>query len=435
MEIKLKDGKSLTLPSDKEKRAPFVAEIIKNRGHVPGKDQRIEWREFFDAFTNRDTVTTGDIRALLQSSIEIAIREPVEPIMAITPLFTKIVAKGLDVKVVAGAMGAVYASDYPERGTAPEVSVQQGGGMQVCFIGKSGLQVSWTDEVLRYSTWDLISLMLKQMRLALVRHKEAKAVDFLRNLGTELFNNRTPATSAYGVLTGRGIDGSANGSLTHDDILKALAHGMTQGYAYDTMLVNPQFYFMGLRDPVLRHMYLAHGGGSMFRGWQGNPGPLDPWSNGSMGSMGPSHGSTFTPYDSPSGDTPSGMAGKEFGMTSTPPLQVPYFPWNFRIIASPSIPFDEVTNTGDIIFTSSGNVGLYLEDEGTSQIEWRDETTETQIIKLKERYGFAVANEGQGIGVMKNVKLERNYWDGTIDFHSMDIDAEIAADTDLSSVL
>ena len=46
--------------------------------------------------------------------------------------------------------------------------------------------------------------------------------------------------------------------------------------------------------------------------------------------------------------------------------------------------------------------------------EWRDENTEVVKVKIRERYGFAVAHEGQGVGVLRNVKVAPNYFNGIV---------------------
>ena len=370
-------------------------------------------------------MATSEIRPLLQSSMEILIREPVEPMMHITGLYNRVAAKGLQTQVLAGAMGAVTAADIPEHGTYPEVMFQIGGALQTAWIGKSGIAVSFTDEALRYSTWDIMALNLRHMGRALVRHKEQKAVAFLRTLGTELFNNASPTTSLFGVCTGRGLDGLGNGSMTMDDLFKGMAHMDEEGFSPDVLLMNPQFFYLWLQDPLLRGMVLSHGGGQWFNQGTGMAGPLDPWSNGSMGAQGPSLGNKIVPGGSPSGGTATGIAGREHGMTAAP--SVPgYFPWPFRIVVSPLVPFDPTTKLGDIYLLSSGNIGFYLEDEAVRSVEWRDEAVDTVKVKFLERYGFAVAHEGQGVGVFKNVKLERNYWDGVLSAMTMNIDSEIS---------
>lgn len=427
MKFLLKDGSEMDLPSESTAATRFVADLFRNQGRCEDEGVNMAWDDMYRMLSPRfnDAVGTPDIRPLLQSSMEILIREPVEPLMVITGLFNRVQAAGLNTQVLAGAVGAVTAADIPEHGTYPETMFQLGGALQTAWIGKSGIAASFTDEALKYSTWDIMAMNLRLMGAALVRHKEQKASSFLRTLGTELYNNASPTTSMFGVCTGRGLDMQANGSLTVDDLFKAMAHMAEEGFQPDVLLLNPLFFYQFLMDPVMRAMMLAHGGGSYFENWRGNPGPLDPWNNGSMGAMGPSMGNRVTQGNNAAGATPTGIAGREHGMTSY--SEIPgYFPWPFRIVVSPLVPFDAASQLGDIFLLSSGNVGFHLVDEEPTQVEWRNENVDAVKVKIRERYGFAVAHEGQGVGVLKNVKLARNYFDGTVSAHTMDVDGEIS---------
>lgn len=427
--LKLKDGNSIDLPEGKA-ATRYLADIFQNDGRVPNSDEKISWQDFVPVF--RDAVSTSEIRPLLQSTMEILIREPVEPLMVITGLYNRVNVQGLDTKVLSGAMGAVHAGDVNEHGTYPEVMFDVGSGLQTAYIGKSGIAASFTDEALRYSTWDIMAINLRLMGQALVRHKEQKSVAFLKELGQTLYDNATPAASLFGVLTGRGLDMAANGSLTMDDLFRGMAHMTEEGFPPDVLLMNPLFFYLFIQDPVMRGMFLSGGGGAYFNNFTGNPGPLDPWSNGSMGAMGPTLGNQITPVGT-AGAT--GVAGREHGMTSAPPIPTSYFPWNMRIVVSPLVPFDAETGLGDIFLLSSGNIGFYLVDEDPITVEWRDEDVEVIKMKIRERYGFAVAHEGMGVGVFKNVPLHRNYWDGVVRAHTLDVDSDISPLSDLSSVL
>lgn len=432
MILQLKDGRPLSLPDNTQHAARVIADLFLNSGKTELDDEcgKVTWDSAVkNLFVKDAAITSPDIRPMLQSSLEIVIREPVEPMLIVTGLFDRIEAKGMNTQILAGAMGAVTADDVGEEGTYPEVSFQLGGGMSTAYVGKSGIQASFTDEALRYSTWDIMALNFRQMGKALARHKERKAVQFLKTLGTELFNNASPATSLFGVTTGRGLNMAANGSYCQDDLFKAMAHMDEEGFHPDVLLVNPQFFYMGIQDPVLRHMFMMGVGGEYFRPWSGQPGPLDPWSNGSMGARGPSLGNKISRgAASPAGGVATGIAGREHGMTAAPPIPAPYFPWMMRVIVSPFIPFDPETQLGDVMLLSSGNVGYHLVDEDPTTVEWRNEATDVQILKIRERYGFAVAHEGQGVGVMKNIKLARNFWDGLIQAQTTAVSAEIPAD-------
>ena len=430
--IKLTDGMELTLPSNRKSAARYLADMIVNRGHLPDSEERVSWSAFANTISpkNRDAISSSEITPLLQESMEILIREPVEPTMAITPLFTRVQAQGLNTQILAGAMGAVYAGDVQESGTYPEVNFQMGGAVSTAYIGKSGIAASFTDEALRYSTFDIMAKNLQLMGAAMVRHKEQKAVAFLKQLGTALFDNLNPAQSIYGVLSGRGLSGGnlvGNGSMTMENLMRAMAHMSEEGFTPDTLLMHPLFYYTFVQDPVLRTMMLAHGGGSIFNPYSGDPGALAPYSNGAMGSRGPSNGTRVinprgigTSGQGSSGETISSVLERSQQATSAPNLPS-YFPFNFRIIVSPLCPYDPESETGDIFLLSSGNVGFHLVDEEATTVEWRDENTETVKVKIRERYGFAVAHEGQGVGVFKNVKRAENRWDGSIDAAPSDI--------------
>jgi hypothetical protein len=431
--IKLHDGMELQLPSNRKSAARYLADMISNRGYLPDSEERVSWSNFANTISpkNRDAISSSEITPLLQESMEILIREPVEPNMAITPLFTRVQAQGLNTQILAGAMGAVYAGDVQESGTYPEVNFQMGGAVSTAYIGKSGIAASFTDEALRYSTFDIMAKNLQLMGAAMVRHKEQKAVAFLKQLGTTLFDNLNPAQSIYGVLSGRGLSGGnlvGNGSMTMENLMRAMAHMSEEGFTPDTLLMHPLFYYTFVQDPVLRTMMLAHGGGSIFNPYSGDPGTLAPYSNGAMGSRGPSNGTRVvnprgigtSGEGSGNGSTVTSVLERSQQATSAPNLPG-YFPFNFRIIVSPLCPYDPESETGDIFLLSSGNVGFHLVDEDATTVEWRDENTETVKVKIRERYGFAVAHEGQGVGVFKNVKRAENRWDGSIDAAPGDI--------------
>lgn len=432
-QLRLRDGE-VNLPEDNVAAANFLADIVRNGGAVQDYDTKMTWNEMYHALSplhTNDAIATPDVRGLLRTSLDVIIREPLEPLANISGLFTRIKAEGLNTQVLAGATGPVTAADIGEGSTVPEVMWQLGGAMQTVKIGKSGLACSFTDEALRYSTWDLMALNLRKMGVALVRHKEVKAASFLRQLGTPLFDNANPSSSMFGVCTGRAIDlATGNGSCTMDDLFKAMAFMAEQGYPVDTVVLSPMMFYQWLQDPALRNMLLAYGGGAFINTWQGNAGPRDPWSNGSMGGMGPAHGNVLTAPGNAASATATGITGREHGMTSVPVVPG-YFPWNLRFVPSPFVPFDAENMLSDIYLISSGYVGYHLVDQEPVQTEWRDESVGTVKVKVIERYAFAVIEDGLGIGVMKNVVLKRNYWDGGIKAMSLDVAAEIDATTAL----
>ena len=187
MSFKLVDGTELTLPSSDNAAAHYVADIIRNRGQLPDSEERISWKTFAETISpkNRDLVRSSEITPLLQKSMEILIREPVEPSLVVTGLYNRVQSQGLNTQILAGAMGAVYAQDIQEHGTYPEVNFQIGGAVSTAWIGKSGIAASFTDEALRYSTWDIMATTLaakgqlaNPFRIEAFCHKMSKTLCF-----------------------------------------------------------------------------------------------------------------------------------------------------------------------------------------------------------------------------------------------------------------
>lgn len=421
MKFTLFDGKHLDLPSTEREAARYVADMIANGGMIPDAEdetsEALEWDAFYKTISPKstlsDAIKTTEITPLLERSMEILIREPIEPNLIITSLFQRVQAKGLSTQVLAGAIGSVYAQDIPEGGTYPEVNFQIGGAVQTAYIGKSGIAASFSDEALRYSTWDIMATNFRLMGNALARHKEEKAISFLKSFGTPLFDNQQPATSLFGVTTGRGLDMTGNGSMTMDDLMKGMAHMAEEGFNANILLMHPLFYYKFMQDPVMRGMMLNHGGGSYFGGYSGNPGPQNPWSQGAIGGMGPSNGRQIVPGGNAAGSSATNVVGRSQQANSAFVLPS-YMPNRLTIITSPFCTFDPESMSGDIFLLASGQVGFHLVDEEPRTVEWRDEERETVKVKILERYGFAIANEGQGIGLFKNVYARPNYWDGTM---------------------
>lgn len=411
----LKDGKTLEIPVGESKTdqakldtaTKYLVDTWRNNGKTPDGDV-ISWRQL------TDLVSTTEMKALLSSTTETIIREPVEPILAITNLYTPIRALGLDTKILLGAMGAVSAGDADEGGNYPEVNFDIGGGVSIATIGKSGIQASFTDEALRYTTWDIMAMNLKLMAAAVARHTEWKAINFLLSMGQTLFDNANPTDSLFGVTTGRDMSGAANGTITMDDLMQAFTHMVETGFTPDTLIMSPQMYFMWVRDPILRHLFMEGvSGGVYFATYTGNPAVLPSWSNGSLGGRGPSNGYDITPGGNAASEAATEITGYSQRATSAP--VIPGFAGlPLRIIVSPLMPYDPATKLGTIFLVASGMIGYHLIDETLTTVEWRDEDHEIVKVKMRQRDSFAVANDGMGIGVLRNVLNGQNFYHGDV---------------------
>lgn len=413
-QLKFADGKTLELPDMDEKGARYLADTWSNSGKTP-EGERIGWASMASTLSpkNKDLVSTTEVKALLAKSTEMVIREPIEPILAISGLFTRVPSQGLKTEILLGAIGAITAGEVDELGTYPEVNFDLGGGVQVAHIGKSGIAAAFSDEALRYTTWDIMAINLRLMAAAVARYTEFKAINVLRSLGTVLFDNAVPTSSMFGVTTGRAMGGSANGSLTMDDLMQAYTYMVETGFTPDTLVLSPQMYFMFVRDPVLRHLFLGGNGNVFFATWNGNPGVKASWSNGMLGGRGPSNGQNIIPGGAATGETASPITEYSNQANSSP--NVPsYFPFPLRIVVSPLMPYDPSTKLGDIYLIASGMVGFHLIDEEQTTVEWRNEDIEATKVKIRQRDALAVGWDGMGIGVLRHIKNTQNFYHGHV---------------------
>jgi len=334
------------------------------------------------------------------------IKEAQEPLLIGTSLLDSLPYQ-YGQTVVFPAMGAMVADDIPEGGEYPEHQPQLGGATVTANVGKVGMAFGFTEEMLRYSQFDLMGLYMRQAGRAMARHKEKKIFDHVLSMGVVCFDNADPATSIFGVTTGRDLSGSANGSMVMDDLFDIMAQLMHQGFVPDSILIHPLTWLMWVKDPTMREFALQAGGGTFFQRWQGQVNKQFGPENGPQGKLGLSGGQGITPGSAASGTAASGIEEYNQTITSGPSLPS-YLPFPFRIIVSPFMPFDPDTLLTDIIVFQGGELGAMLIDEELMTDEWSDPRVDVRKVKLRERYGLGIYNEGLAIGLARNVKVVPN---------------------------
>jgi hypothetical protein len=226
-------------------------------------------------------------------------------------------------------------------------------------------------------------------------------------MGVPVFDNVTPTKSLKGVTTGRDLSGSGNGSVTMDDVFDTYAQIITQGFTPNTLLMHPLTWTMFLKDATLRWFVLQNGGGSWFASHTGQPAQRAPWDNSSQGGLGYSGGQNIIPGGAASGDQPSALGAYPQTMTSGPQLPG-YMNIPFRIIVSPFVPYDPRRKLTDIYMFDANELGVLIVDEEVTTEEFDDPRVDIRKIKLRERYGIGILNEGKAIAVMKNVHVVPN---------------------------
>lgn len=357
----------------------------------------------------KDLLATPTAQIWMPKVIEEIVREPVEPMLMVPALLDRI-AYTPAARITFPALGAMTAFDLAEGQQYPEQSLNVAPGSITINVGKTGIMFKITEEMQKYSQYDVMNMHIRAGRRGMDRHKEAKGMDYISGMGVTLFDNVNPTESVYGTCTGRSMTGAGNGSCRMEDLLKAYSHLMMQGYTPDTIMLHPLAWSMWMADPLLQTIAKNTGNGSWFQN-ANMPKSSQPWAAASQGGQGrPGGYGAFTPGGNAAGETatdPSNAGEFDWNLNSAAVIPS-YFPYPLRVLVSPFVPYDEENQTTDIMIFDSQNLGALVVDEDVSIDQWEDMSADIMKVKLKERYAFAIYDDGLGIGVLRNVSIKAN---------------------------
>ena len=160
-----------------------VVDVWNNNGLVPGTDRRISYedlstmdRKYSQTLEASDNFST-DHPLLIPRAISEIVKEAIEPNIVLTGLLQRInYTHGT--QLTFPAVGAITAADIPEGGEYPERSLEFAGQV-VATIGKSGVAIKMTEEMIRYSLFDVMGMHLRAAGRAMIRWKEQKVADLI----------------------------------------------------------------------------------------------------------------------------------------------------------------------------------------------------------------------------------------------------------------
>ena len=355
----------------------------------------------------KDALAMWEAPLFIPKVINNAVQEAVEPLLIATGMLQRIPYQP-GTMVDLPVMGAVDGDfDVAEEESFPELRVAYGPGAQIGKIGKQGVAVKFTEEVLRYSQFDVVSMAVRQAGRALARNKEEKIFNLWYGVAQVTHDNASPLTAAFGNTTGRDLTGAQNGTLTMDDIFEMFAAVMHNGYIPDLLLLHPLTWLMFVQDAQLRAFAQMNQSAFFGSQWSGSPARNDFQSyrggEGVSGGQSRAHG-----FEADPGGILSPDAG-DFSQNLTSAPNLPnYLGIPFRVVVSPFVPYNAATNTTTILMADSKELGFYIEDHPIQTTEWTDPETDIMKIKLKERFTLREKNRGLGLAVAKNVVVASN---------------------------
>lgn len=397
------------------------------------KGQRDKADKIYGAFTNhgivettdgmvervtigelRDLITEEDILPLLPKVVTRVIAEAIEPNLLIVPnLFTLLNVPAAQ-HIEIASIGALTASKVGQGQPFPEqvLSYDTAGQSVAVTVSKYGLAVSIAREVIDGNMFDVMTLWLRAAGAALARLKESLGMKLLDTAGITIFDNASPSTAEIGVLTGRNIAGTQNGTMTLNDLFDMYVYGAQRGFVPDTMLINPLAWKAFAVDTQMRELVMNGAVlasrrmplGTFAPGWQA-------WLGGLGTKLGPTAVTPGTPPIQFNGPNAFTNQLNPLGATfNVPPTNV--LPSPLKVIVTHVVPFtargsaDPLCN---IILADSQRAGVLVQAQDPETEEGDIFSRQVHQVQISERYGMAIFDQGKGVWVARNVVAGRNY--------------------------
>jgi hypothetical protein len=400
-EFKDMEPKYRRLAVEDRRKVQRLKSLWKNNGQVEGLKDRVtykemvaadrKWHQKIASEASDAGFASTDHPIMIARVISEIVKESVEPNIVLTPMMQR-VNFSHGTSLTFPAMGAIAAADIPEGGEYPERSLDFA-GQTVATIGKSGLAVKVTEELIRYSLYDVMSMHFNAAGRALIRWKEQKVADLIiANAGganTIIDNTRADFKSS----TGRSADGTYNGTLTLDDLFRAYADMVNRGFQPNTLIMNP-FAWEIFADEGIARAFGFINGMAMWQAVQGSVASVPQWAGGGGNNL----------LNNTQVTDPQQLSTT---FTNVPSI----FPTPFSIVVSPYMPYSATNGTTDMILCDRSELGILVVDEEVTTDEWTDPSVDIMKVKFRERYGLGTMNNGAGSGILKGIRVNVRSFD------------------------
>jgi hypothetical protein len=318
-------------------------------------------------FKLSEFLATPSAQVLLPRVIIGAMREAAEPMYIGVKMLQKIRMTGPGQSMIFPSIGIMRAFDVPEGGEVPEDSIDwQTHETPEIRVGKSGIRIRVTEEMIADSQWDIVSMMIKQAGRALARHKEQKAFHQFRKHGHVVFDNYIRAQYPEAGTTGLDEHGNLNDTFSAEDFLDIIIAVMSNEYTPSDILMHPLAWTVFAKNELTGTMLAK-------------------------------------PYDNyPAKGAPTNI---KLGPESIQGR----IPFNFNVQLSPFIPLDKRLRRFDVYVVDKNNIGVLLVKDELKTEEWTEPARGLKNVKMIERYGIGILNQGKAIAVAKNISMDRSY--------------------------
>lgn len=336
----------------------------------------------------QETLTTTDTVKLIPRVIEGQLREAAEPEYLGTRFMNVVHVEGSASTVyVIPVVGELVASEVGEGGRYNTDTVDfntiENSTLEI-RVKKIGLRVSITEEAISDSSWDILGINTRKMGRAMARYKEEEVFNNFSTHGHIIYDNNLRSQIPEAGTTGRAQDGSYNDTLSVEDFLDLVLGLMGNGFTPTDIIMHPLTWTVFARNSMI-------GNGLTFGAFGGNN--VHPW--------GAVQGTPGFGGLSANGD------GQKLIMT---PDQVQNrLPVPLTINFSPFVHFDKVAKRFDMYCIDRNEVGTIVQKEALSMDNWTEPEKDLRMLKVKERYGVGIQNNGKAITVARNIAVAPTY--------------------------
>lgn len=373
-----------------------IKDSVRNAFRTGGEDTAGE------VFSIKDALAYSDSHLVFEQVITEIIQESIEPNLIGHMLLDQIntTDRGYNqvtIRTIA-ALGDIDI-EVGEEGEYKEVFFGRGQGSLITVnYQKFGLKLKITEEMVTASQWNLIDLWVRKVVQHFGREREKRIFQLFNTQGYVVFDNANPANAEIGRTFGRDINGNGNGSITHSDLIDMYGSLMSNGYTANVLLVHPMHWAMFAKDPIIREAGLVKGDISQWLNTQVSP--VNPYAY---------IGEWTAARRAAVGDSPRLTDEEAVELLQTKPTIPSFSPLSgITVIPSPYVPYDKAAKTATIFMIDTKSTGAIVINEPINLDTWDNKENDLKVIKIKEKYGLALYDQGRAVAIAKNISLEPN---------------------------
>ena len=350
---------------------------------------------------------------------------------------------------------AVSARDVGPGQEMPTISFDQDAEI-ITKTNRSGTRIQLDEEVMRSSSYNIMSTYMQMAQRSLVRWKDYKAVATVLSNGRVIFDNVNPKASLLGYTAGRSaVDGKLNGGFTLKDLFAMYMEGIKTGYQMDTIILSHWGYLLFMNEPTLRK-FVEFNGGVLFAAVNGVAGSgkrdlvakmtreANPSAMNEYAPVIPKELMNVNFKIIVTNYMPTYNAGDALLKTLESGGQTTNVPYNWTTalykdtdttayaianaqgrvggvlktlattdvldVTDPKVYCGPKPMT-DLVMLDSGNALLYLKEEGVKIDSKIDSIYELTTVVFRERYSFAMLEKSRAVLVAKNLVITDDLFD------------------------